>query len=746
MSLAALTVRVGGDISGLSRSLNQGTRVADRWAKMIGPRIDSAFAGMAGSSKKVGLLSSALGKVTKATGLTRTALAVTDVGRAAGWTAVGYGKLRLAFMASGDKADALRARTDKLAGGLRAVGAASYKVRLGTLVADLGVLAVKMAAVGWRIFGGFIKGLASIGMAGFHAAGGLVRIGESVVGVGVNAIRATASMGRFAAAVVKRDWGKALVHGFAALQSGLRATTWLPTLAGGFMGIAKGAVSAVGGVMKMGGALAGLALKATTSVVSGLTSAFGGLARSTVSVVGGLTRIAAMGAVVGGALALSFGVKAAASAAHLNEAYNKVEQTFGNASSAVVAAANNMNTAFGTSRQAFLDGSTALGGMLQGMGYAAADSAKLGTNLTRLAADASAFRDVPLDQALQKIRSGLSGEAEPLKEWGILISDNAVKAEAFRMGLTRADAELSESAKVQARLSLITQGLAKDQGALAREATGPAAQMAEFHGRVETLVQTIGASLAPAFGALLEGANSGLIMLKNLWEANSAAVLGWFGITADTFAKAGTGTSILTEGIVKVAYAWETVKGYGLKAFAALESGVGKLYGWLSKLFEGLEWLGAGDWAKNAKETFKQYADAATQVSKDVNAKAAATLAGRDDTGDRIRKVMAEAQKQVEAARQQAAAPLDFTAGKPTDQAQPPKSQKKDPFGGAYERNSKEAASVILRSKYGGSGDPVAKATQQTAQNTAKQTGVLEQIRDNLKGLATQTALEVMGF
>ncbi|MCV6900945.1 hypothetical protein OE165_28330, partial [Escherichia coli] len=78
--------------------------------------------------------------------------------------------------------------------------------------------------------------------------------------------------------------------------------------------------------------------------------------------------------------------------------------------------------------------------------------------------DASSFYNVPLESALEKIRSGLVGEAEPLRAFGVLLSEAAVKQQALAMGVRPVNGELSEQEKVMARVELITKGLNKAQG------------------------------------------------------------------------------------------------------------------------------------------------------------------------------------------------------------------------------------------------------------------------------------------
>src|SRR3546814_11380927 len=54
----------------------------------------------------------------------------------------------------------------------------------------------------------------------------------------------------------------------------------------------------------------------------------------------------------------------------------------------------------------------------------------------QLAQDLGSFYNVDTDTAIQKLRSGLSGESEPLRDFGVFLTEANVKAKALEMGLT----------------------------------------------------------------------------------------------------------------------------------------------------------------------------------------------------------------------------------------------------------------------------------------------------------------------
>jgi hypothetical protein len=219
------------------------------------------------------------------------------------------------------------------------------------------------------------------------------------------------------------------------------------------------------------------------------------------------------GASLGGGIAAGIG-RAVVRASDLAETVNKVGVTFGPAMAIVVGKSEEMARKFGTTRQEILDAAGAFGLILTGAGTATTQAAQMSAALTAAAADASSLFNVPLPEALEKIRAGLVGEAEPLRTFGVLLSEDAVKAKAVEMGLAEVNkktgtvtATLSESAKMAARYQLIMDGLSPAIGDLERTSGGLANQLRALHGRWTNLTTAFGASILPAATNIVRALN-----------------------------------------------------------------------------------------------------------------------------------------------------------------------------------------------------------------------------------------------
>lgn len=228
-------------------------------------------------------------------------------------------------------------------------------------------------------------------------------------------------------------------------------------------------------------------------------------------------------ALVGGALTatltlplLSLANRAINAASDLNESVSKSQQVFGQAAASVDEFARHAAKGFGMSRKAALDAASSYGLILEASGLAEREAATLSKSLTKLAGDLASFFNVSVEEAAQKLKSGLVGEAEPLRAFGVLLSETAVKAKAVEMGLAGAKDELTEGQKVQARYALILDQTAKAQGDFARTAGGLANMQRAANARYEDAIAKLGENLLPIKIKMVEKVNELLDSYNNL--------------------------------------------------------------------------------------------------------------------------------------------------------------------------------------------------------------------------------------
>ncbi len=201
---------------------------------------------------------------------------------------------------------------------------------------------------------------------------------------------------------------------------------------------------------------------------------------------------------------VALATKSISAASNLEEAVNIAEQAFGSAADEVLAWSESSAEAMGIAQAEALQAASTFRIMLGEMGLAPAKANDMSMSLIELASDmASAFNEDPIAM-LDKLRSGLTGEIEPLRRMGILLNANAVEAKAMEMGLAGASGEVSESAKVQARYALILDQTETVQGDFARTSDSAANAQRIASAEFEDASAALGQKLLPTFTATVQ--------------------------------------------------------------------------------------------------------------------------------------------------------------------------------------------------------------------------------------------------
>lgn len=217
----------------------------------------------------------------------------------------------------------------------------------------------------------------------------------------------------------------------------------------------------------------------------------------------GLTKKAGVAFAAIGTGAAVVGKQFVDAASDMQESLSKVNVVFGENAAEVIKFSKTAATAMGLSSQQALEAAGTYGNLFQAFGLSRDSATEMSTTLVQLASDLASFNNVPIDDALLALRSGLSGETEPLKRFGVALNDERLKAEAFAMGIYSGTGALTAGAKAQAAYALIMKDTSLAQGDYARTADGVANRQRTIAAQFKDIQAGIGTALLPAFGAVL---------------------------------------------------------------------------------------------------------------------------------------------------------------------------------------------------------------------------------------------------
>jgi len=262
--------------------------------------------------------------------------------------------------------------------------------------------------------------------------------------------------------------------------------------------------------LKGGLAQAQTSLKGLDSSVSTASAGMGKFGSSLKKLAG------VMAATFGAQQIIQFSKDSVMAASNMAESLSKVRVVFEDGAAAVEKWAASAATNMGISNQAALEAAGTYGNLFQAFGLGQGESQKMSMSLVQLAGDMASFNNTSIDDAILALRSGLSGETEPLKRFGVALSDARLKAEAAAMGLGTFTGTLPPAIKSQAAYSLIMKDTTLAQGDYARTADGTANTMKTMQAQFADAKVALGEALMPAFRGLLGVLKLIIPMLKAL--------------------------------------------------------------------------------------------------------------------------------------------------------------------------------------------------------------------------------------
>jgi len=175
-------------------------------------------------------------------------------------------------------------------------------------------------------------------------------------------------------------------------------------------------------------------------------------------------------------------------ASDANETRSALTQLFGPEGSAQVETwSETMGAAMGRSKYDLQQYASGLGAVLGPVTESREEAQQMAQSLSELAVDLGSFFNTTDQQAMQALRSGLTGEMESLKKYGIVINEAALQELAHQKGIKKKVTQMTVAEKTQLRYAAIIASSAAAQGDAARTSEGMANATKALKAQLKTL-------------------------------------------------------------------------------------------------------------------------------------------------------------------------------------------------------------------------------------------------------------------
>lgn len=171
--------------------------------------------------------------------------------------------------------------------------------------------------------------------------------------------------------------------------------------------------------------------------------------------------------------------------------------------------------------------------LIEGLGVGADDAYLMSQQLTQLTYDLSSFKNLDIETAFEKLRSGIAGELEPLRSVGVALSDATLQELAYSLGIEKSTSAMSEAEKVQLRYIQIMKSSMDWQADMGKTLTSPANAIRVMKEQFTLLGRAIGNVFIPIIMFALPYVMVFTEILTNLANALADLLEKVFGIKLD---------------------------------------------------------------------------------------------------------------------------------------------------------------------------------------------------------------------
>jgi len=309
----------------------------------------------------------------------------------------------------------------------------------------------------------------------------------------------------------------------------------------------------------------GNAIKQQTSHIKGMSKAIAGLKSSTGKAV---ANIKSFGTQILGAMGIYLGISGAINgigksitlSSDLAEVQNVIDVSFGKYKKSIEDFSKISISNYGMSELTAKE----MAGRFQAMGVAVGFSqekmADMSVELTKLAGDMASFYNVEQDAVAKSLQSVFTGETEPLRRYGLDLTNATVEEWAHKQGIDAKMQSMSNMEKVMLRYQYVLANTGAVEGDFLRTADTWANQVRVLKQSFEVLGTTVGGVLINVLKPFVKGLNTIMVYINDFAKTVSNAlgkIFGWTyeeggGMTND-FAGAADSAGDLSDGMDDVA-------------------------------------------------------------------------------------------------------------------------------------------------------------------------------------------------
>lgn len=185
------------------------------------------------------------------------------------------------------------------------------------------------------------------------------------------------------------------------------------------------------------------------------------------------------------------------------ETLNLFNVSFGELANSASEFANKFSGTLGVDIKDVQQYMSAFYNLANGFGVASDKAFLMSKNLTQLSYDLSSFYNISQDDAMKKLKSGLSGEIEPMRALGVALDQATLQETAHRLGIEQKVSTMTRAQKAQLSYYQIMTQTTKAQGDMSRTLLQPQNALRVLQNEFTQLARAIGSIFLPMLMAII---------------------------------------------------------------------------------------------------------------------------------------------------------------------------------------------------------------------------------------------------